>query len=145
MKTFRQSCVATLTVLGLAPGVVLAQASAPAAALPGASGPSMGRAAPGPLKPPPKLPTAQQKRDQAAESGDLRPDRPVTPQLNIPLGKGTSHKPQRTTGRPGTRPSSGGSGIDDSVARCNAESDPQARADCRAALPAPAAKKTSRP
>lgn len=93
------------------PLFALAQASAPAAK-PGVQAPS---ARP---KPPPRLMTPEEKRDTA--SHDLQPERPVEPQVTIPL-KGKRSKSGK----------SGGGSIDDAAARCKAEATEAARAACR--------------
>jgi hypothetical protein len=67
----------------------------------------------------------------------------VTQQLTIPLGK-SKGPPQRTGAAPRNGTTAGGSAaINDAAARCNAESDPQVRADCRAGLTP--AKKSAKP
>jgi hypothetical protein len=72
-----------------------------------------------------------ESRDSASPPGDLRPERPVTPQVSIPLGKTppARAKPESRVVRPGKAASTGG--IDDAAARCEAQSDEQARAKCR--------------
>jgi hypothetical protein len=65
----------------------------------------------------------------------LRPDRPVVPQVNVPLGRKpvAPVKPQSAASRRReAEPAAGG--IDDAVARCEAQADRQVRADCRAKL-----------
>ena len=71
--------LAAALALAVSPFAAVAQASArpPNAA---ASGSSAG-------KPAQKLLTPAQKRESATAPGDLRPERPVTPQITIPLGK----------------------------------------------------------
>ena len=68
-------------------------------------------------KPAPNLMSPEEKRDTATH--DLQPDRPVDPQVSIPLGK-----------KGGPKGKSSGS-IDDAAARCQAEATETARAACR--------------
>lgn len=85
-------------------------------------------------RPAPRPQTPVERRDSATEPGDLRPERPVVPQVTIPLGKGSPVAPKPPT-RPGRRSqAASAAGIDDAVARCEAQSDARQRADCRAAL-----------
>ena len=72
-----------LLVAGALPLASYAQPAAPAAA-------SAASAASAPAAPKgPRLLTPKEKRDnaEAAASPDLRPDRPVVPQIRIPLGR----------------------------------------------------------
>jgi hypothetical protein len=109
------------------PWGAMAQASSPV--------PTSAASAPPAAKSGPKPLTAQQSRDSATMPGDLRPEHPVVPQINIPLGKKEPAPP-----KPPSKAASGGKaasapgGIDDAVARCEAQVDAQARADCRAKL-----------
>lgn len=79
----------------------------------------------------PRLLTPGQSRDSATTAGDVRPERRVTPQVSIPLGK----KPTATT-QPKRPPSSAqrngaaAGGINDGAARCEAQVDEQERAKC---------------
>ena len=79
----------------------------------------------------PRLLTPEQKRDNAelTAAPESRPDRAVTPQLTIPLGR----KAAPATGGPAAvrgskAPASGG--VDDAAARCEALSGKQARLIC---------------
>jgi len=73
--------------------------------------------------------TPAELRDSATEPGDLRPDRRVTPQVNIPISKNAPPKPAFV---PATRGKTGPSGgIDDAAARCSALADATAREQCR--------------
>jgi hypothetical protein len=92
--------------------------------LPGASAPA--------AKPEKRPATPAEMRDSATAPGDLRPERRVTPQLSIPLTPNASPKPVLTPTPKGTTGPSGG--VDDSVARCNAMADAQARDACHAKL-----------
>ena len=103
----------------------LAQVTAPAPV-------SAASAAPAPAaKTGPRLLTPAQSRDSATTAGDVRPERRVTPQVNIPLGK----KPPTPTP---PKPSAGGApfngaaagGINDGAARCEALVDEHERAKC---------------
>lgn len=108
------------------PSAALAQASAPAS--------SGAASAPRAAEPGPRPLTPQQSRESATAPGDLRPDRPVVPQVNVPLGRkpATPVKPQSAASR--RREAEPAGGIDDAVARCEAQADRQVRADCRAKL-----------
>lgn len=113
---------ATLAMVAL-PCSALAQVSAPTWP-PAASAPAA-------AKPGPKQLTPQQSRDSATTPGELRPEHAGVPQINIALGR----KPPAV--RPparGSNAASANGGISDGAARCEAESDDQARADCRARL-----------
>jgi hypothetical protein len=97
-----------------------AQASAPG---PGASAP----AAP-PAKGP-RLLSPAEKRDNAdaATAPDLRPERPVVPQISIPFGK--TPPPPASAPRTARKPPT--SGVSDSAARCDAQPSDEERAACR--------------
>ena len=130
MKIARRTGVATLVyslACALACGAVVAQQPNALPVLPGASAaPAPARPAPGP-----RLLTPEQKRDDAAPAGDLRPERPVEPQISIPLGKKTGAAPGKPAARVlnrGKTPADGG--IDDAAARCEAQPD-ALRAQCR--------------
>jgi hypothetical protein len=86
--------------------------------------------APAPAKPGPRPQTPTELRDSSLPT-DLRPDEPVTPQISIPLGKTTPAplKSKLRAARPSPVTPSGG--INDEVARCEAQSDQVARAKCR--------------
>jgi hypothetical protein len=75
--------------------------------------------------------TAQQLRESATAPGELRPEHATVPQINVPLGKKPAApvKPQSGASRRGQAEPA--DGIDDAVARCEAQSDRQVRADCR--------------
>ena len=117
-----------VTVLALAcvalPSGAWAQASAPAQS---PSAPAAAKPRSTPLSP-------QQLRESATLPGELRPERAAVPQINVPLGRkpAVPVKPQsKASRRGGAEPTNG---IDDAVARCEAQSDRQVRADCRARL-----------
>ena len=105
-------------------------ASAPVLVVkPAASAPVPGKRQTRPL-------TAAEKRESAASPGELRPERTITPQITIPLGK-TPPDAARTT--PGTSTGTGtgktgkpsGSAVNDSAGRCAAIADENERAKCR--------------
>ena len=113
---------AVALLLSLTPPIAMAQASAPAAA---------------PAAPPaapigPRLMTPAESRRNASLSSDLRPERPVAPQLSIPFGKAPPATPNAAPRSParGTVAASTGS-IDDAAARCEARADARLRATCR--------------
>jgi hypothetical protein len=117
--------LAAVLVLALAPSASMAQASAPPP-IDAASAP------PATTKPGPRLLTPAETRDSATPPGDLRPERPVTPQISIPLGRAPpapSKVPPRAMRS--ANPASAAAGIDDAVARCEAEVGEQVRAKCR--------------
>jgi len=110
--------------LALSPWAAMAQASAPAAA---ASAPPL-------TKPGPRLATPAESRDRTSPPGELRPERPVTPQISIPVGR-TAAPPSKTDPRTGraAKPLFSGK-VDDAVARCEAELGARERAECRERL-----------
>jgi hypothetical protein len=75
--------------------------------------------------------TPQQLRESATSPGELRPAHATVPQINVPLGTKPALpvKPQSRTSRRGQAEAA--DGIDDAVARCEAQLDRQVRADCR--------------
>jgi hypothetical protein len=77
---------------------------------------------------PQENPTVRASR-QAQVPGDLRPERPVIPQVSIPIRRAGTMKPQnRLKSTPTT------SSIDDSVARCRAMASAQEREECEREL-----------
>jgi hypothetical protein len=121
-------CLPLVVALACAmlPWGVMAQATAP---LPGSAASTSPSATPGP-----KPLTPQQSRDSATTPGNLRPEHATVPQVNIPLGKtpAAALKTQSTAPRGGNAASE--VGIDDAVARCEAEPDRSVREVCRARL-----------
>jgi hypothetical protein len=116
-----------LVALGVAAGPMpaLAQAGTPASA------PSPGRPPPGP-KPiaPVQEPMTPSEQREAATS-DLRPERPLNPQLSFPLGvKSDTAVPSKTAAVRGGKEETTGGGINDAAARCRAQASSQARAAC---------------
>ena len=86
MNRSRLFALLALPVAGALPLASYAQPAAPTAA----SAASAASAPVAPLAPKgPRLLTPKEKRDnaEAAASPDLRPDRPVVPQIRIPLGR----------------------------------------------------------
>ena len=125
MRTHYLNFAAALA-LAVLPLATMAQASAP---LP--SSPHPAASAPILIKPGPRLLTPHESRDSATQPGDLRPERPVTPQISIPFGK---TPPPATAPNPNAarrNPSPGPAGVEDAVARCEAQIGEQVRAKCR--------------
>jgi len=121
MRTrFLAPAVAVVLAISLLSASAQTETPAPAA---GASAPLGAKSRPRPLTP-------TELRESATPPGDMRPQEKVTPQLSIPLGKTppAPSKPKLRAARPGTAASGG---IDDAVARCEAQSDEQLRAKCR--------------
>jgi hypothetical protein len=109
--------------IAVSPVAATAQASAQPPITAASASPRAAKPTPRPLSP-------AESRDIAAPPGDLRPERPVTPQVTIPLRKTQDAAPKfdpRAARR--SKPASTG-GINDAAARCEAQSDEQARAKC---------------
>jgi hypothetical protein len=104
----------------------MAQASSPV--------PSFAASAPAAATPSPKQLTPQQSRNSAATPGDLRPEHATVPQINIPLGKTPAAAPTKPSSAPRGGNAASAAGIDDAVARCEAEVDQSVREVCRARL-----------
>jgi len=82
-------------------------------------------------KPGPRVVTNTEQRQTSATPGALRPDPKVAPQVSIPLvNTPTSAAKKPFTGRSSDAPAATG-GIDDSAARCEAETTAQLREQCR--------------
>ena len=114
---------------------VLAWAAVPLAASGQASAPAPESAAsassPAAPRTGPRLLTPAEKRDSATAPGDLRPERRVTPQISVPLGRRQPIESE-APGRARTRASPPApNGVDDAVARCEAQRGEQVRAKCR--------------
>ena len=120
--TYRWLPLFTAAAIGVATVSTLAQTVAPAASAPAS--------APLASKPGPRLQTPTELRDSASTPGDLRPEERVTPQIVLPLRQGVPAP--RTAARRSATASS--AGIDDSVARCEAQASEEARRVCRAGL-----------
>ena len=122
MKSRGLSLIVALScALPASPG--WAQASAAQPAVPASA------AAPLPVqRPGPRLMTPAEKRANAAAAvgSDVRPERPVTPQLNIPFGKTPPAPKNAREARPAE---AAASGVVDDAARCEAQA-PAARAKC---------------
>jgi hypothetical protein len=82
----------------------------------------------------PKQLTPQQSRDSATTPGDLRPEHATVPQINIPFGKAPAAAPKPPSAAPRGSNAASDVGIDDAVARCEAETDKSVREVCRARL-----------
>lgn len=135
MKSRRQptfaACAASC-MLAFVANAAMAQASAPMAAqaLP-ASAASAPASAAGIG---PRLRSPAEIGNRAAAPGDLRPERPVRPQISIPFGKTPPPEPKGDA-RAVKRGNAATSGtIDDAAARCESQVDDQVRAACRAKL-----------
>lgn len=124
-------------VLTLPSFTALGQSGAPALAVPdlspaASSPPAAAASAGGPRVPRPR--GAAETGNRAVAPGDLHPERPVAPQISIPLGR-TPPPPSRREERAVER---GGSatrgGVDDAAARCDSLADEPTRATCRARL-----------
>ena len=76
--------------------------------------------------------TAAEKRESAASPGELRPERIITPQLSIPLGK-TPADTGGTGKGAGTPRQPSGPAVNDSAGRCAAIAEENERAMCREA------------
>ena len=129
----------TLRTVPVAVALALAASSVGAMDPPAASAPGAANAASAPRasKPDPRLRSPQESRDSATVPGDLRPERQVTPQISVPLGKSPPAAlklPARNVPRGSAAPTGG---IDDAAARCEAQAAESARADCRAKLARP--------
>jgi hypothetical protein len=82
----------------------------------------------------PKQLTLQQSRDSATTPGNLRPEHATVPQINMPFGKTPAAAPKTQSNPPRGANAASGVGIDDAVARCEAEPDRSVREVCRAQL-----------
>ena len=80
----------------------------------------------------PRLLTTEQKRDNAdlTAAPESRPDRAVTPQLTIPLGRKAAPSTSGPAAVRGSKPPSASGEVDDAAARCDALSNKQARLVC---------------
>jgi hypothetical protein len=118
MKILSLPCALALLLAGassLAAEPAPAAASAAAARVP----------APRPLAPP------TPPRDGGTDRADLRPERPVEPQIVIPLGRTPPTLPVSKAAAQRRSRAAATGGIDDAAARCEAQADPAARARCR--------------
>lgn len=127
----------------VSPLIALAQASAPQPMRAASSSPSLEPAPQRqtPLKPAPRLMTPAEERANADESAapEARPERPVTPQLTIPLGRKAAPELPARAGSTRARPAASSGVIDDTAARCESLAGKQERDACRsrpAAAPA---------
>ena len=114
--TFSAAVVASTMGMGV---------SAQTATSPGASSPALAGSKTGP-----RLLSPNESRDIGTSPGDLRPERPVTPQISVPLGRrdrserDAQRRDARGRGDAATTPG-------DAVARCEAQRGEQVRAKCR--------------
>jgi len=127
-----RTAAAGLLALGI--GAASAQPASAPNALPslGASAAS----APAPTQPVgPRLRSPAETGNRATAPGDLRPERPVSPQISIPIGKPVPADGPNADRRVLKRPAPPTTGsIDDAAARCESQVDDTLRADCRARL-----------
>jgi hypothetical protein len=134
MKLPCRSIFATALVLALPSFGALAQASSPPTlpdlTAPAASAASTASAA---SKTGPRLRSPVEAGNRAAAPGDLRPERPVSPQISIPFGKKPA-APTKGEERVVREGNPARNGVDDAAARCEAQADEQLRAACRARL-----------
>ncbi len=84
----------------------------------------------------PRLMTSQERRDNAdaTAASSLRDERPVAPQLSIPLGRNTAQPPTANPALPrrtAAVPAAGGGRINDGAARCEALAAEEDRRACR--------------
>jgi hypothetical protein len=93
--------------------------------------PPRAASAPPTTKTVPRSMSPAEKGESAAPIGDLRPERPVTPQINVPLGKKPAALQKPTTRPAPTRSPAATGGIDDDAARCEAQAADPMRAKCR--------------
>jgi hypothetical protein len=85
--------------------------------------------------PAPKPLSPQQARETATMPGELRPEQPTVPQINVPLGKGAADAAPNPQPKAASGPqAASAAGVNDAVARCEAEKDKDVRARCRARL-----------
>jgi len=95
--------------------------------------PSSARSASSVLQPNREPSAAQRARDAGTPPGGARPEHPTVPQVNVPLGRDpAASQPPRRAARAASAASM--AGVDDAVARCEAERDAHVRAACRARL-----------
>ena len=112
--------------------VALAQPSLPPAA---ADVPASGASAPATAPPVgPRLRSPIETGNRATVPGDLRPERPVTPQVSIPFGKSPPPPGKREERVIQRNTAASGGGVDDAAARCESQVDDNVRAACRAKL-----------
>lgn len=125
-------CLPLIVALAVAASSLLALgetselSAPPPAAAAAASAPALTR-------PGPRLPSAAEQRDNAA-APDLRVERPVTPQLIVPLGRRIEAPRVSRTAVTRRAGAASASGIDDAAARCEAEAGEVARAACHEKL-----------
>jgi hypothetical protein len=128
MKIYRTLPLLAALFGATAPALVLAQASAP---------PSMAASAPAasaPVGPRVLTPAEQRRNVDEATAPDLRPDRPVVPQISVPLGRRPPVQAPAASRAPrsGAAPTPGH--IGDAAARCESTPGDLERAACRKRL-----------
>ena len=131
MNVHRHPLVALLALLvgAASSAAALAQSTLPSAA---ASAPVPSKSASAAAAP--RLMSPAEKRSNAdlTAAPESRPERPVVPQLTVPLGrKPAPPHPVVRTPMVGTVPHAAG-GVDDAAARCDAIDGKQSRIDCEA-------------
>lgn len=125
--THRPTLVAAL-LLTLGTAGAFAQSSLPAP-LPGR--PASGASAPAATAPNgPRLRSPSETGNRATAPGELRPERPVAPQISIPLGKKLP-PPTRREERAVRHGQPVAGAVDDAAARCESQTDERIRAACR--------------
>ncbi len=130
MKTacLKPVIVLTMTCLSLAS---MAQTPAPTAVPTSPPESTASASVPTRTRPGPRLLTPVESRDSATQPGDVRPEHAVTPQVSIPLGKTPpAARTPEPIGAKRNRPAAD-AGVDDAVARCEAQIGEQVRAKCR--------------
>jgi hypothetical protein len=126
-----------LHLWGLPFVIALVAALAPSAAIAQSSAKALDATAPvvPDLQQERRLMSPEQLRDSATTPGDLRPERPVTPQINVPFGKPPPSASPTAEARPLPRSAAASAtGVDDAAARCEAQDNDSLRAVCRAKL-----------
>ncbi|WP_374561806.1 hypothetical protein [Ideonella sp.] len=105
------------------------QASVP---LPPAAPAASGASAPSPAKPPRRALTPEELRSSAQFPDGSQPERPIAPQVVIPLGRKAPLAPPEpaASAAAGAAAAPVGSKVNDQVARCKALSAPAQRAAC---------------
>lgn len=115
--------IGSLLLAAATPHFAVAQTVAPV--------PSITASAPPAGKPEKKLLTPSELRDSATAPGDLRPERPVTPQVTIPLNKAGQVPAKPVLNPPPRAKPAPSGGIEDAAARCGALADAKERDQCR--------------
>lgn len=119
--------------------LLLAALAGPADAAPAASAadaPDAPASTPLKLKPPPRPMSPLEKAQAATAPGTLRPERPVVPQISIPLGRRSAEAeaPRLAGARRAEPVASTAPPVDDAAARCEALAAEAERNACRIQL-----------